>query len=146
MTAVETQTGTQPVHYKTVRINNQDIFHREAGPQGAPVVLLPHGFPTSSNMLRNLIPRLAGSFRVVAPPATFAAEIAEHVPDDALTNRDIDILRRVATGTSNKVIASQLSVSEATIKAHMTSILSELGANDRTHAVTIAMKHGFLDC
>src|SRR5882762_5983701 len=68
MTAVETQTGTQhPVHYKSVRVNNQDIFYREAGSQSAPVILLLHGFPTSSNMFRNLIPCLAGSFRVVAP-------------------------------------------------------------------------------
>ena len=56
-----------PVHYRTARVNNQDIFYREAGPQAAPVVLLLHGFPTSSNMFRNLIPRLAGSFHLVAP-------------------------------------------------------------------------------
>jgi pimeloyl-ACP methyl ester carboxylesterase len=60
-------TATSPVHYKTVRINDLDIFYREAGPQTAPVILLLHGFPTSSNMFRNLIPRLAGSFHVVAP-------------------------------------------------------------------------------
>src|SRR5712692_9515606 len=64
--------GTSPkkqfsVHYKTTRINDLDIFYRDAGPQGAPAILLLHGFPTSSNMFRNLIPRLAGSFRVVAP-------------------------------------------------------------------------------
>src|SRR5271154_6282459 len=55
------------VHYNTARINDLDIFYREAGPQDAPVILLLHGFPTSSNMFRNLIPRLAGSFHVVAP-------------------------------------------------------------------------------
>ena len=68
MTAVDTPIRTQyPVHYKTVRVNNLDIFYREAGRQEAPVILLLHGFPTSSNMFRNLIPRLAGSFHVVAP-------------------------------------------------------------------------------
>jgi pimeloyl-ACP methyl ester carboxylesterase len=68
MTAVETQISTQyPVHHKTVRIDNQNIFYREAGPQNAPVILLLHGFPTSSNMFRNLIPRLAGAFHLVAP-------------------------------------------------------------------------------
>jgi pimeloyl-ACP methyl ester carboxylesterase len=68
MTAVDTYTRTEyPVYYKTVRVNNLDIFYREAGPQGAPVILLLHGFPTSSNMFRNLIPRLAGPFRVIAP-------------------------------------------------------------------------------
>jgi pimeloyl-ACP methyl ester carboxylesterase len=56
-----------PVHYNTARVNELDVFYREAGPQNAPVVLLLHGFPTSSNMFRNLIPRLASSFHVIAP-------------------------------------------------------------------------------
>jgi pimeloyl-ACP methyl ester carboxylesterase len=68
MTAAIPQTRAQvPVHYKTVRVNEQDIFYREAGSATAPVILLLHGFPTSSNMFRNLIPRLAKSFRVIAP-------------------------------------------------------------------------------
>jgi pimeloyl-ACP methyl ester carboxylesterase len=68
MTAINASTRTQhPVHYKTVRVSDLDVFYREAGPQTAPVILLLHGFPTSSNMFRNLIPRLAGSFHVVAP-------------------------------------------------------------------------------
>lgn len=68
MTAVETPVRTQcPVHYKSVRVNNLDIFYREAGRREAPVILLLHGFPTSSNMFRNLVPRLSASFRVVAP-------------------------------------------------------------------------------
>ena len=56
-----------PVHYKNIRLNELDIFYREAGQQEAPAILLLHGFPTSSNMFRNLIPRLATSFHVVAP-------------------------------------------------------------------------------
>jgi len=68
MTSAGTATQKQPVvHYKTARINDLDIFYREAGPHDAPVLLLLHGFPTSSNMFRNLIPRLAGSFHIVAP-------------------------------------------------------------------------------
>lgn len=68
MTAVETPTHTEySVHYNSISVNNVDIFYREAGPKSAPVILLLHGFPTSSNMFRNLIPRLAGSFHVVAP-------------------------------------------------------------------------------
>jgi pimeloyl-ACP methyl ester carboxylesterase len=55
------------VHYKTVRIGELDVFYREAGSESSPVLLLLHGFPTSSNMFRNLIPRLASSFRVIAP-------------------------------------------------------------------------------
>jgi pimeloyl-ACP methyl ester carboxylesterase len=56
-----------PVRYNTIRVNELDVFYREAGPQDAPTILLLHGFPTSSNMFRNLIPLLAKSFHVVAP-------------------------------------------------------------------------------
>ncbi len=59
--------GAPQVHYNTVRIGDVDIFYREAGAKSAPVLLLLHGFPTSSSMFRNLIPRLASSFRVIAP-------------------------------------------------------------------------------
>jgi len=55
------------IHYKTTRIEDLDIFYRDAGPQDAHVILLLHGFPTSSNMFRNLIARLANSFRLIAP-------------------------------------------------------------------------------
>lgn len=59
--AAETQPlSAYPVHYNTVRVDNLDIFYREAGSRSAPVMLLLHGFPTSSNMFRNLIPHLAG--------------------------------------------------------------------------------------
>ena len=61
-------------------------------------------------------------------------------PADVLTEREIGVLRRVAAGPSNKIIAGQLSLTEATVKAHMRSILSKLEANDHTHAVTIAMR------
>src|SRR5258705_4185654 len=67
MTAVSPSTPTQrPVHYRTARVSDSDIFYRDAGPRNAPVILLLHGFPTSSNMFRNLIPRLAASFHVIA--------------------------------------------------------------------------------
>lgn len=78
-------------------------------------------------------------------PPEIAAELAEHVADDALSPREVDILAKVAKGTSNKIIAAELSVSEATVKSNITSILSKLGVRDRTHAVTIAMRRGFLD-
>jgi pimeloyl-ACP methyl ester carboxylesterase len=64
--AIDSSTAIQ-VHYNTIRINDLDIFYREAGQKSAPVLLLLHGFPTSSNMFRNLIPRLAKSFRIIAP-------------------------------------------------------------------------------
>ena len=84
----------------------------------------------------------AGGRRI---PTEIAAGIAEHVADENLTDREIEVLRKVSTGTSNKIIASQLGVSEATVKSHVKSILSKLGANDRTHAVTIALKRGFIN-
>ena len=58
---------TPQVHYRTVNIQGVDLFYREAGPEGAPVVLLLHGFPTSSQMFRELIPRLSDRYRVIAP-------------------------------------------------------------------------------
>jgi DNA-binding NarL/FixJ family response regulator len=88
--------------------------------------------------------RVVHSGRRRIPPEV-AAAIAEHVTDDLLSDREIEVLRRVALGTGNKVIAVELTVSEATVKAHMKNILAKLGAQDRTHAVTIAMKRGFLD-
>jgi len=78
-------------------------------------------------------------------PSEIAAELAEHVAMDLLSEREIVVLRRVSRGISNKIIAAELQVTERTIKAHMSSILSKLGANDRTHAVTIAMKRGFIE-
>ena len=83
----------------------------------------------------------AGKRRI---PPEVAAEIAEHAADDALTAREIEVLRQVAAGKSNKVIAAELDISENTVKAHMQSILPKLDASDRTHAVIIALKRGIL--
>jgi DNA-binding NarL/FixJ family response regulator len=77
-------------------------------------------------------------------PQKIAAELAEHYAEDDLSEREIEVLREVARGTSNKIIASHLSISEATVKAHMQNILLKLGASDRTHAVSIATHRGFL--
>ena len=74
-----------------------------------------------------------------------AAEIAEHATDDALTPREVDVLRLVAKGNANKVIGAQLSLTEETVKSHIRSILAKLGANDRTHAVAIALKRGIIE-
>ena len=74
-----------------------------------------------------------------------AAEIAEHAADDALTPREIDVLRLVAVGNANKEIGALLSLTEVTVKSHVKNILAKLGANDRTHAVTIALKRGMIE-
>lgn len=78
-------------------------------------------------------------------PADIAAQLADHAGDDLLTEREIGLLRLIAAGNSNKQIADKLSIGEATVKSHVTNILSKLGANDRTHAVTIGLKRGIID-
>jgi len=83
-----------------------------------------------------------GSKRI---PADVAVEMLEHYQDDALTERELEVLRLVAAGNANKMVADYLSISEETVKAHMRSILSKLGANDRTHAVTIALRRGIIE-
>ena len=78
-------------------------------------------------------------------PREIASEIAAHVTDDALSPREIEVLRHVAAGNSNRRVAQKLAVSEDTVKAHMKNIMSKLDANDRTHAVTIALKRGIIE-
>ena len=84
----------------------------------------------------------AGQKRI---PAEIAAEVAEHVADETLTSREIDVLRLIAAGNANKQIADRLSIGEASVKSHVASILSKLGANDRAHAVTLGLKRGIID-
>jgi DNA-binding NarL/FixJ family response regulator len=78
-------------------------------------------------------------------PAEVAAQLADHAAEDDLTSRELDVLRLIATGNANKEIACQLSISEETVKSHVTNILAKLGANDRTHAVTIGLKRGIIE-
>jgi DNA-binding NarL/FixJ family response regulator len=84
----------------------------------------------------------AGQKRI---PPEIAAELADHATDDALTEREVDVLRLIATGNANKQIADRLSIGEATVKSHVTNILSKLSANDRAHAVTIGLKRGIIE-
>ncbi len=74
-----------------------------------------------------------------------AAQLADHVADDTLTAREIEVLRLIAAGDANKLIANQLSITEETVKSHVGNILSKLGASDRTHAVTIGLKRGIIE-
>jgi DNA-binding NarL/FixJ family response regulator len=83
----------------------------------------------------------AGQKRI---PPEVAVELAEHATDVDLTAREIDVLRLIAAGNPNKEIAAQLSIAEETVKSHVTNILAKLGANDRTHAVTIGFKRGII--
>jgi DNA-binding NarL/FixJ family response regulator len=102
-------------------------------------------------LLKNLLRReLVETIRLVHKgqkriPPEVAQQIAEHAADDSITSRELDVLRGVANGNSNKIIADDLNISEHTVKNHVKNILSKLNASDRTHAVMIAIKRGFLD-
>jgi len=74
-----------------------------------------------------------------------ASELAEHATDDVLSPREIEVLRLISAGNANKEIAARLSITEETVKGHVKNILSKLGANDRTHAVTIGLKRGIIE-
>jgi DNA-binding NarL/FixJ family response regulator len=83
----------------------------------------------------------AGSKRV---HPEVAAEIASHLGSDVLSHREIDVLVAIASGKSNKTVARTLGIGEETVKMHVKAILAKLGANDRTHAVTLALKRGII--
>lgn len=77
-------------------------------------------------------------------PVEVAAHLAEYFGDDALTDREIDVLRHVAGGNRNREIAQQLFISEETVKVHIKHIMEKLGASDRTQAMAIAIRRGIL--
>jgi DNA-binding NarL/FixJ family response regulator len=83
----------------------------------------------------------AGKKRV---PAELAAQLAEHMSDDSLTAREVEVLQRVAGGNRNKDIAELLCISEETVKVHIKHIMDKLGAKDRTQAITIAVRRGII--
>jgi DNA-binding NarL/FixJ family response regulator len=84
----------------------------------------------------------AGQRRV---PPDIALQIAEHATDERITDRELEVLRGIAKGQSNKIIGVILNMSENTVKNHIKNILSKLNASDRTHAVTIALRRGFIE-
>jgi len=93
--------------------------------------------------LVDVIRRVHAGHRHVPPDV--ASRLAEHVGEESLTAREIDVLRLIQEGLRNKAIAAQLSISEATVNFHIKNIVSKLNANDRTHAVMIAVRRGLLD-
>ena len=102
-------------------------------------------------VLKNLLHKeLLETIRAVyrgrkAMAAEVAADVAQHTGEELLTPKEIDVLRLIAAGNANKEIAAQLSVTEETVKSRVKNILDKLGANDRTHAVTIGLKRGFIE-
>jgi DNA-binding NarL/FixJ family response regulator len=77
-------------------------------------------------------------------PPEIAMAMAEHHSSDTLSDRELEVLQQIAAGNANKNIAEHLSIAEDTVKGHVKAILAKLGANDRTHAVTIAIKRGII--
>ena len=77
-------------------------------------------------------------------PAEVASQLAEHLGEETLTAREIDVLSHVAGGNRNRDIAEQLVISEETVKVHMKHIMEKLGASDRTEAVAIALRRGII--
>jgi DNA-binding NarL/FixJ family response regulator len=77
-------------------------------------------------------------------PQEIAAQLAEHIADESLTGREVDVLQHVAGGNRNRDIAEQLSISEETVKVHIKHIMEKLGARDRTSAVAIAVRRGII--
>lgn len=104
------------------------------------------GYLLKSALRKELVEAIVGvhAGRRHIPPDV-ARAIAEHVADGELSLRELEVLRHVAAGNSNKIVAGMLGVSEDTIKAHMKSIMEKLGARDRTHAVTIAFQRRLLN-
>jgi DNA-binding NarL/FixJ family response regulator len=77
-------------------------------------------------------------------PASLAARVAEHISDESLTNREVEVLERVCGGNRNRDIAELLGISEETVKAHVRHIMDKLGACDRTQAIAIAVRRGII--
>jgi DNA-binding NarL/FixJ family response regulator len=78
-------------------------------------------------------------------PAEVAARLAEHLGEEDLTARELDVLRLIRDGYRNKQIADQLCIAETTVNFHIKNLMDKLAANDRTHAVTIALRRGLLE-
>lgn len=78
-------------------------------------------------------------------PAEVAVRLAEHLGEENLTAREVQVLRLIRDGHRNKQIADELRIAETTVNFHIKNLVDKLGANDRTHAVTIAIRRGMLD-
>jgi DNA-binding NarL/FixJ family response regulator len=98
---------------------------------------------TLHNELMTTIRAVYAGKKTLSPEVSY--QIAQHATDDALTPAEVSVLRLIAAGNANKQIADQLSITEETVKSRVKSILSKLGANDRTHAAVIGFKRGIID-
>ncbi len=116
---------------------DEDIFRAlQAGARG----YLLKGMPLEE-LLRTIHAVHSGRTRI---PSPVAEKLAERVGGQELTARELGVLERIVAGRANKEIASDLNISEATVKSHVNSLLGKLGVADRTHAATVAIQRGFV--
>jgi DNA-binding NarL/FixJ family response regulator len=104
-----------------------------------------HGYLLKSmppQQMVETIRRVHAGQKCISPE--IAAGLAEHMSDEALSGREVDVLRHVATGNRNRDIAATLYIAEETVKVHLKHIMHKLGANDRTQAVAIAVRRGII--
>jgi two-component system, NarL family, response regulator len=116
-----------------------DILARRALKAGAAAYLLKERVRMD---LGDIIREVHQGIRRIEP--SIAIEIANHVEEQTLTSREIEVLKLVAGGNSNKLIAKALTISEGTVKSHVKKIIGKLAARDRTHAVTLSLRRGIL--
>ncbi len=108
----------------------------EAGAQGYLLKSMP------PNQMLDMIRRVHGGKKCVLPE--IAAGLVEHLDDESLSEREVEVLGQVAAGNGNRDIAKKLFIAEETVKVHIKHIMSKLGASDRTHAMAIAARRGFI--
>lgn len=129
--------GARIIVLTTYTGDAQAVRAMKAGAQGYLLKNLLH------KELLQTIRAVHAGYKAMAPHV--AAQLAEHTGDEALTPKEIDVLRLIAAGNPNKEIAAQLSVTEETVKSRVRNILDKLAANDRTHAVSIGLKRGIIE-
>jgi len=104
------------------------------------------GYLSKGTLRRDLVESIRAVYaggRLVEPD--IARELAQHAADEVLTNREVEVIKLIADGCSNKLVADRLRISEDTVKGHVRNVLHKLQANDRTHAVTIALHRCFIE-
>jgi DNA-binding NarL/FixJ family response regulator len=108
----------------------------EAGAQGYSLKTMPR------KQLLDMIRRVHAGKKHIPPEV--AARLAEHLSDEVLSKREVDVLKRITGGNRNSDIAALLFISEETVKGHIKHIMDKLGASDRTEAVTIGIRRGII--
>jgi two-component system NarL family response regulator len=137
ITKIRTETPTARFIVLTTFDGDEDIYRSLQA--GAKAYLL-KGM-TTEELLATIRAVHEGKTRIATP---IAEKLAERMGSETLTGRELAVLERIVAGRANKEIASDLGISEATVKSHINSLLSKLNVNDRTHAATVAIQRGIV--